>query len=79
MSGYEWAVRYAGGHERLWEECRRVLDAGGVAAMSGEVVLLGWLVDGGACFMCIWRGGVFMSWWSWHGVVWASRRRGWNG
>lgn len=41
MSGYEWAVRYAGGHESLWEECRRVLDAGGVAAMSGEVVL--WL------------------------------------
>ena len=50
MSGYEWAVRYAGGHERLWEECRRVLDAGGVAAMSGEVVLLGWLVDGGRVF-----------------------------
>lgn len=33
-----------------------MLDAGGVAAMSGEVVLLGWLEDGGACFMCIWRG-----------------------
>ena len=52
MSGYEWAVRYAGSHERLWEECRRVLDAGGVAAMSGEVVLLGWLVDGGRVGEC---------------------------
>lgn len=45
MSGYEWAVRYAGGQERLWNECERVLEAGGVAAMSGEMVLLGWLED----------------------------------
>ncbi len=29
---------------------RRVLDAGGVAAMSGEMVLLGWLVDEGRVF-----------------------------
>jgi len=50
MSGYEWAVRYAGGYESLWEEFRRVLDAGGVAAMSGEVVLLGWLEDEGRVF-----------------------------
>lgn len=38
MSGYEWAVRYAGGHERLWEECRRVLDAGGVACLCALTV-----------------------------------------
>lgn len=50
MSGYEWAVRYAGGQERLWNECERVLEAGGVAAMSGDMVLLGWLEDGGRVF-----------------------------
>lgn len=63
MSGYEWAVRYAGGHESLWEECRRVLDAGGVAAMSGEVVLLGWLEDGGSVFY------VHLAWGSVHELV----------
>lgn len=31
-------------------ECGRVLDVGGVAAMSGEMVLLGWLVDEGRVF-----------------------------
>ena len=50
MKGYEWAVSYAGGGERLCLECGRVLDAGGVAAMSGEMVLLGWLVDEGRVF-----------------------------
>lgn len=50
MSGYEWAVRYAGGQERLWNECERVLESGGVAAMSGDMVLLGWLEDGGRVF-----------------------------
>lgn len=50
MSAYEWAVMYAGGRERLWEECDRVLDAGGVVVVSGEMVLLGWLVDAGRVF-----------------------------
>lgn len=50
MKGYEWAVQYAGGKESLWSECRRVLESGGVAAMSGDMVLLGWLEDGGRVF-----------------------------
>ena len=34
----------------MWNECERVLEAGGVAAMSGDMVLLGWLEDGGRVF-----------------------------
>ena len=34
----------------MLEECDRVLDAGGVVVVSGEMVLLGWLVDEGRVF-----------------------------
>lgn len=34
----------------MWNECERVLESGGVAAMSGDMVLLGWLEDGGRVF-----------------------------
>lgn len=34
----------------MWEECGRVLDAGGVVVVSGEMVLLGWLEDEGRVF-----------------------------
>lgn len=50
MSGYEWAVQYAGGRGSLWSECGRVLESGGVVAMSGEMVLLGWIEEEGRVF-----------------------------
>lgn len=45
-----------------------MLDAGGVAAMSGEVVLLGWLEDGGSVFY------VHLAWGSVHELVELARR-----
>lgn len=48
--GVEWALEYAGGAERLWEECGWVLAAKGVVVVSVDAVLLGWLVDAGRVF-----------------------------